>query len=95
MGESNRKLEEKKKKFEENPNDFVCLDDVVLMIDFNQDNNMNLYANGDKLKHFPQALGLLMLQVPRAELYFKSVIAKEKQSSIITPGENGKSRFQA
>ena len=93
MGEANRKSEEKKKKFEETPGEFTHNEDVIMAVKF-EDGKVEMLLNPNHVNHFPQALGLLVLEAPVFRNFVKAE-QRQRESGIITPGGNGKGRFKA
>ena len=92
MGEANAKLEAKKKKFEECPEEFIDNDEVVMAIKVSKDGELAMMVNPNQARYFAQGIGMLMLEVPIVRQFVKvqDIKAGQRASNrIVTPGGNG------
>ncbi|GAI93698.1 unnamed protein product [marine sediment metagenome] len=94
MGEAKRNLEEKKKAFEENPNDFVHQSDIIVGIVKGHEGVYPIFSAKVSRMIIINALYDLSHQ---GDMYIRQMdieVAKKNKGGIITPGDNhGKNRI--
>jgi hypothetical protein len=89
MGEEKIRNENKKKEFEKDPDKFFSMDEVVCLVKINNVGELEPVINISKAGNLPTALGLIMLDIPKALNYAAYVAHKASKPGIIRPGGNG------
>ena len=91
MGQAKINLENKKKAFESNPNDFIHKSDILVGMIKEDEGVCPIFSTKISRMFLINALYDIAHQ---GEMYIRHMdneIAKKNQSNIITPGDNGKS----